>query len=99
MSKWDDWDTWDDFSRDFFGMPKKRVVEKEKPVDMESSGAQGDIDISSNFSKDKVIMVVGRKDYNWIATLSTVTAREYARQLIAAADALDNQPEAKEEVK
>ena len=69
---------------------KKQEAKKEKPVDMESSGVQGDVDISSNFSKHKVVMVVGRKDYNWIATLAPVTAREYARQLIAAADAVDN---------
>ena len=57
---------------------------------------ESDINVSSNFTKHKVIMVVGRADYNWTATISTDMAREYARQLIAAADAVDKaQPEQK----
>ena len=62
---------------------------KEVKTVSEKKDEQGDINISSNFSKHKVVMVIGKSGYNWTATLETESAREYARQLIAAADAVD----------
>jgi hypothetical protein len=74
---------------------EKQETKKEKPV-AGKIDPESDINISSNFSKHRVIMVVGRSDYNWTATLGPDMAREYARQLIAAADAVDKaKPEQK----